>query len=82
MYRQPVSSRSYCSLDSNGRVDWVNVTTSLAALSLKHPQLLGYRIDDFSESFLLSCLTIVTAALPPCTVFLQISDFYVALNSP
>ena len=62
MYRQPVSSRSYCSLDSSGRVDWVNVTTSLAALSLKHPQLLGYRIDDFSECFLWNCLAIAVDA--------------------
>lgn len=69
MYRQPVSSHSYCSLTSSGRVDWVNVTTSLATLSLKHPQLLGYRIDDFSE-FLRA----------PATRFWRTSD--ILLNSP
>jgi hypothetical protein len=46
-YRQPPSSNSYCSLNSSGRVDWPKVTTTLAQLSLKHPQLLGYRMDDF-----------------------------------
>ena len=33
----------------NGTVNWINVTTTLARLSVKHPQLLGYRMDDFTS---------------------------------
>ena len=47
IYRQPPGSRSYFSLNSSGRVDWPNVSATLARLSLAHPQLLGYRMDDF-----------------------------------
>ena len=46
---QPGSSKGYCDMAPNGRVNWRNLTANLAQLSLQHPQLIGYRVDDFTS---------------------------------